>query len=419
MNPEIIFYIILGIVCLEYILEETLDYLNLNHASTNIPEKLQGIYDDEEYAKSQNYFKEKSKFGFLSSFIGFTFNLILILGGFAWLNTELQNYPLLKEDPKFLALAFFGTWSLISGIIGLPFSYYNTFVIEEKYGFNKTTIDTFVGDIFKNILMSIILGGGFLYLFFWLLEVLDQNFWIYLWAIACAFILAVQMGLQELFIKLFNKLTPLEEGELRTAIEEYAKKVDFPLDNVFIMDGSKRSTKANAFFGGLGKRKKIVLFDTLVETLNTEEIVAVLAHEAGHYKRRHIVWMTISSFVNIGLILFLFSLIVYTEEISLALGLEKLYHHINLIAFFILLTPIQKVSSLLMTIFSRKNEFEADEYATETYSSHPLISALKKLSKKSLSNLTPHPSYVFYHYTHPTVLERIIAMEQVEARIKK
>ncbi len=416
MNPEIIFFIIIGIVCLEYIIEETLDFLNLKHSSTKVPAKLEGIFDEEEYTKSQEYFKEKTKFGFVSSFIGFAFSIVLIFGGFAWLNTYLKAYPLLAENTKFLALAFFGIWSLLSGIIQLPFSYYNTFVIEEKYGFNKTTIGTFIGDIFKNLIMSVLLGGGFLYLFFWLLEILDQNFWVYLWGIVCLFILAMQMFLQELFIKLFNKLTPLEDGELRTAIEEYSKKVDFPLDNVFIMDGSKRSTKANAFFGGLGKRKKIVLFDTLVESLSTEEIVAVLAHEAGHYKRKHIVWMTISSCVNIGLILFLFSLVVYTKEISLALGLDQHYAHINLIAFFILLTPIQKVSGILMTVFSRKNEFEADEYATVTYGSNPLISALKKLSKKSLSNLTPHPAYVFYHYTHPTVLERMNAMEEVEKK---
>lgn len=415
MSPEIIFIIILCIVCFEYVLEESLNYFNIKNTSAVIPEKLAGIYDDEEYAKSQNYFKEKTNFEFISSFLGFAFNLVLILGGFAWLNnTLLVKYPILAEDTKLLALAFFGVWSFGSSIISLPFSYYDTFIIEEKYGFNKVTVKLFIIDLIKNTLMSVILGGGFLYLFFWLLEVLNQDFWIYLWAIACAFILAVQMFLQELFIKLFNKLTPLEDGELRQAITEYAKKVDFPLDNVFIMDGSKRSTKANAFFGGMGKRKKIVLFDTLVETLSTEEIVAVLAHEAGHYKRKHIIWMTISSCVNIGLILYLFSLIVYTEQISFALGLDKLYFHINLIAFFILLTPIQKVSSILMTVFSRKNEFEADEYATLTYSSLPLISALKKLSKKSLSNLTPHPAYVFYHYTHPTVLERINAMEKVE-----
>jgi STE24 endopeptidase len=333
---------------------------------------------------------------------------MLVTGGFGWLDSFLRpNF----HNEIMLALAFFGTLMVASDIISLPFQWYSTFVIEEKYGFNKTTVKTFITDKLKGYLLAAILGGGLLSLLIYLIELLGADFWIWFALIASAFILFMNMFYTSLILPLFNKLTPLQEGELKTAIEVFAKKVNFPLDNIFVIDGSKRSKKANAFFSGIGKKKKIVLYDTLITNHTTEELVAVLAHEVGHFKKKHIIWGYILSVLQIVFMLWVLSLIIFTENISLALGAAQYGIHLNLIAFTILFSPISGITGLFMSVYSRKNEFEADAYARETYSGNALASALKKLSVDSLSNLFPHPWYVFFHYSHPPLMKRLKAIE--------
>ena len=314
--------------------------------------------------------------------------------------------PFIQND-ILLALAFFGSIMVVSDIISLPFQWYATFVIEEKYGFNKTTGKTFVLDKLKGYVLGGIIGGGLLAVLIYLVQSLGTDFWIWFSLIAAAFVLFINMFYTSLILPLFNKLTPLEDGDLKSAIEEFAIKINFPLDNIFVLDGSKRTKKANAFFSGIGKKKKIVLYDTLIENHTTEELVAVLAHEVGHFKKKHIVWGYLLSVVQIVFTLYILSLMVFNEDVSVALGGSVQAIHLNLIAFGILFSPISGVTGLLMSLLSRKNEFEADAYAKKHYNGNALATALKKLSVDNLSNLYPHPLYVFFHYSHPTLLQRL------------
>ena len=332
---------------------------------------------------------------------------MLALGGFGWLDSVLR--PLIGNE-ILLALTFFGVIMILSDLLGIPFQWYSTFVIEEKYGFNKTTVKTFIIDKLKGYVIGALIGGLLISVLLYLVQTIGPNFWIWFGMIAATFILLVNMFYTSLFLPLFNKLTPLEDGTLKTAIEVFAKKVNFPLDNIFVMDGSKRSAKANAFFSGIGKKKKIVLYDTLITNHTTEELVAVLAHEVGHFKKKHIVWSYLISIVQVFFILFVLSRMIFNENLSLALGGNIQAIHLNLIAFGILFSPISGVTGLLMSLLSRKNEFEADAYARETFDGNALASALKKLSVDSLSNLYPHPAYVFFHYSHPPLLHRLKAL---------
>ncbi len=263
-------------------------------------------------------------------------------------------------------------------------------------------------------MLTVIIGGLLLGTLIFLIFLLGSNFWIWFWVVITVFMLVMNLFYTSLILPLFNKLTPMEDGELRQAIEAYARKVDFPLTNIFVIDGSKRSSKANAFFSGLGKKKKVVLYDTLIEKHTTEELVAVLAHEIGHYKKKHIVWSLILGVLQTGFMLWLLSQMIYSSEVTWAMGGETTAIHLNILAFGILFSPLSKVIGILMNMLSRKNEFEADAYAVQTYAGQPLREALKKLSGDHLSNLTPHPAHVFLHYSHPPLLERITAMEEVE-----
>ena len=301
---------------------------------------------------------------------------------------------------------------LSSDILTTPFSYYKTFVIEEKFGFNKSTKKLFWLDKIKGWLMSILLGGGVLAIIIWFYQFAGKDFWIYAWALVAIFSLIMNMFYAKLIVPLFNKQTPLENGELKTAIENYAQKVGFTLNNIFVIDGSKRSTKANAYFSGFGSQKRITLFDTLINDLETDEIVAVLAHEVGHYKRKHIIFNLASSILLTGFTLFILSLFINSSLLSEALGVSIPSFHIGLIAFGILYSPISEITGLFMNYMSRKFEYQADNFAKETFEATPLITSLKKLSKNSLSNLTPHKAYIFMHYSHPTLLERIENLEK-------
>ncbi len=409
MTPNTILLIILGISVFSYLFDQLLDYLNLKAQRKDIPSEIADFYDKEKYQKSLDYQADQQRFSFISSAFSFLLSLLmLVLGGFGWLDGILR--PLIGNE-ILLALAFFGVIMIVSDILGIPFQWYSTFVIEEKYGFNKTTVKTFILDKLKGYVLGAVIGGVLLSVLLYLIQTIGPNFWIWFGLIAATFILVINMFYTSLFLPLFNKLTPLEDGALKTAIEAFAKKVNFPLGNIFVMDGSKRSAKANAFFSGIGKKKKIVLYDTLITNHTTEELVAVLAHEVGHFKKKHIIWSYLISIVQVFLVLFVLSLMIFNEDLSIALGGRVQAIHLNLIAFGILFSPISGITGLFMSLLSRKNEFEADAYAKETFDGNALANALKKLSVDSLSNLYPHPAYVFFHYSHPPLLQRLKALK--------
>ncbi|QVY66443.1 M48 family metallopeptidase [Polaribacter sp. Q13] len=409
MQPTTLFYIIISILIISFIIDKILDYLNEKRFDAEIPEKLKDVYDEDEYKKSQAYKKTSAKFSNITSLFSTLLTLVFFFAdGFKYVDDFARTYT---DNPILVALIFFGVIMLGSGILTTPLSYYSTFVIEEKFGFNKSTKKTFWLDKLKGALMSVLLGGGILALIIWFYQLTGENFWIYAWALVAVFSLFMNMFYAKLIVPLFNKQSPLENGELKTAIEKYAKSVGFTINNIFVIDGSKRSTKANAYFSGFGSQKRITLYDTLINDLNTDEIVAVLAHEVGHYKRKHIIFNLISSILLTGFTLFILSLFINTPLLSEALGVSIPSFHIGLIAFGILYSPISEITGLFMNYMSRKFEYQADNFAKETFEGNALITSLKKLSKNSLSNLTPHPAYVFAHYSHPTLLERITNLE--------
>ena len=307
---------------------------------------------------------------------------------------------------------FFLILFILNLIISIPFSYYNTFVIEENFGFNKTTKSTFFFDIIKSSILSILIGGFLLFLALYLYNSLNDGFWLYLWIGLSLLMVLINMFYADLIVPIFNKLTPLENGDLRKKIENYSKEVGYLLKNIYVIDGSKRSTKANAFFSGLGPRKTIALYDTLIEKHTENELVAVLAHEVGHFKKKHVFSGLLMSVIQIGVMAFFFELCLKLPEISLALGGSGVSFHLGLIGFSIIFSPISMMSGILMNYISRKNEFEADSYAKETYNGDDLSLALKKLSVDSLSNIYPHPLYVFFHYSHPPLIKRLRALNK-------
>lgn len=410
MTAQTVFYILIGIIIAKFLFDSYLDSLNAKHFNDAIPEELEGIYNEEEYLKSQNYKKTNHKFSILTStFSIVTTLLFFVFDGFAIVDSFAKT---ITTNPLLVTLIFFGIIMFASDILETPFSYYKTFVIEEKFGFNKTTKKIFILDKLKGWLMLAILGGGILALIAWFYQLTTNTFWLYAWALVTVFSVFMNMFYSKLIVPLFNKQSPLEDGELKIAIENFAKKIGFKLDNIYVIDGSKRSTKANAYFSGFGTQKRITLYDTLIKDLNTEEIVAVLAHEVGHYKRKHIIYNLISSILLTGLTLYILSLFVGSTLLSQALGVQTPSFHIGLIAFGILYSPISEITSLFMNVLSRKFEYEADDYAKNNFGAAPLISSLKKLSKNSLSNLTPNGLYVKIHYSHPTLLQRIINLKK-------
>ena len=405
MTSTTLFYIIIAIIIINFIVDKILDTLNAKHYNDAIPPELQDVYDEEEYKKSQAYKATNYKFGVWSSTFSIVVTLaFLMFGGFEYVDTLARSY---SDNSIIIALIFFGIIMLGSDIISTPFAYYKTFVIEEQFGFNKTTKKTFILDKIKGLLMMVVLGGGIIATIIWFYEETQHLFWLYAWAIVTAFTVFMNMFYAKLIVPMFNKQTPLEEGSLRDKISDYAQTVGFNLDKIFIIDGSKRSTKANAYFSGFGSEKRVTLYDTLVNDLNEEEIVAVLAHEVGHYKKKHIIFNLIASVLLTGLTLYILSIFISNPLLSHALGVSIPSFHVGLIAFGMLYSPISEVTGFIMNHFSRKFEYQADDYAKTTYKAEPLITSLKKLSKNSLSNLTPHPAYVWVHYSHPTLLERV------------
>jgi len=410
MTANTLFYILIAILIISFIIDKILDALNAKHFNDTLPIQVKDVYDDAEYKKSQRYKATNYKFGLLTS----TFSLVLTLGffffdGFAYVDQIARQ---LTTHSILITLIFFGIIMLGSDVITTPFAYYKTFVIEEQFGFNKTTRKTFILDKIKGWFMTIFVGGLILGALTWFYQTTGSTFWIYAWLLITVFTVFVNLFYSRLIVPIFNKQSPLEDGSLRTAISDYANTVGFNLDKIYIIDGSKRSTKANAYFSGFGSEKRVTLYDTLVNDLNEEEIVAVLAHEVGHYKKKHIIFNLVTSVLLTGFTLYVLSLLIENPMLSEALGVATPSFHIGLIAFGILYSPLSEITGLLMNWFSRKFEYQADDYAKTTYKAEPLITSLKKLSKNSLSNLTPHPAYVFMHYSHPTLLERIKNLRQ-------
>jgi STE24 endopeptidase len=406
---NLIFYLIIVIPITGFIVERYLDYLNSKMWSDSLPEKLAGICNKDDYRKSQLYEKENKRLSFWSS----SFNLIVILamilfGGFALIDTLARN---LSTHLILISLLFFGIVGFASDVINIPFSFYDNFVIEKKYGFNTMTIRTFITDLFKSWFIALLVGAPVLGLITWFYYKSGSSFWLYTWGLVTAFSIFINLFYSELIVPLFNKQIPLQEGPLRTKIEAFAEKTGFRLRNIYIIDGSKRSTKANAYFSGFGPKKRIVLYDTLSNELSDEEIVAVLAHEIGHYRKKHVLQTIALSVAVTGLMLFLFSLVVNSPMLSMALGSEFPSFHMGLIVFGILYSPLSLIIGLAVNYYSRKNEFEADRFVKEYFNSEILASALKKLSVKNLSNMLPHPAYVFFHYSHPPLLKRLEKLE--------
>ena len=378
MTPENWINLIIGLVIFNYLFSTVLDYINGKNWKTEVPPVMKDFYDEDKYLKAKNYSKEKGKVSLISNTLSTLITLLfLIFEGYGWLDNFISLYydiPFLKSGIFFLVLF------ILSDFISIPFSCYNTFVIEEKYGFNKTTVKTFVLDKIKGYLLTIIVGGILLFGAIYIVSLLENSFWFWLWLSLSFIMLLVNMFYADLIVPIFNKLTPLEAGSLREKIESYTKKVGYSLKNIYIIDGSKRSTKANAFFSGLGPRKTIALYDTLVEKHTEEELVAVLAHEVGHYKKKHVFTSLFLTISQLGLMCFLLETCLKVGEISQALGGKEMVFHLGLVAFGILYSPIGTILSILMNINSRKNEFEADHYAKTTYNGAALELALKKLS---------------------------------------
>ena len=405
INPQIIFYLLISIILFNFIKDYFLDYLNSKFFDKKIPENLSDIYDKEKYQKSQDYKKTLYKFGKISKAYSLTILLLFFfLDGFLLVDNFARS---LFESELLISLSFFGIIFFGSDILNLPFSLYSIFIIEEKFGFNKTTFKIYFFDKIKSWFITILFGGGILSFIIFQFETVGKDFWIVAWVFITTISVLINGFYAQIIVPLFNKQTKLEEGNLKNDIEKYSKKVGFDLSNIFVIDGSKRSTKANAYFSGFGKQKRVTLYDTLLNKLNDNQIIAVIAHEIGHYKKNHIIFNLIFSTIQTGLMLYILSLLIYMPIFSEALGIQSHSFHIGLITFSILYTPISEIFSLIFNVFSRKFEYQADHYAKETFNSKHLIEALKVLSKDSLSNLTPHPKYVWWHYSHPTLAQRI------------
>jgi STE24 endopeptidase len=412
---QYLFWIIIGIIIFDYLLERTLDYLNYSNMQENVPASLKGIYDDQKYKKSQNY--EKVNVGF--SMITSTFSFVLIItflfaDGFAVVDNFANT---LTSNDYFKALLFFGILGVAMDVLSLPFQIYSTFIIEERFGFNKTTPLTFVTDKLKSWLIGAILGGGILMFIMWAWSETGNWFWVIVMGGLSGFMIFMTMFYSRLIVPLFNKQTPLEEGSLKTSIESFSEKAGFRIDNIFVIDGSKRSTKANAYFSGLGPKKRIVLYDTLINDLTENEIVAVLAHEVGHNKLHHVITGLIISLAQSGLMIWLLSLAINRPELSFALGATEPSFYMGMVAFGLLFSPISTIIGILTNMVSRRHEYQADRFAADYKYGEYLISGLIKLSVANLSNLTPHWLYVVINYSHPTLLQRKKAIENKVGKV--
>jgi STE24 endopeptidase len=403
---NLIAVIILVTIAIDFILNAWADYLNLKTLRPDVPEAFKGVYEPDQYRKSQQYLRVNTRFGWITG----SLNVVLLLvfwfvKGFPLLDQWVRSWNL---SPILSGLIFIGILGLVKAIVSLPFSIYGTFVIEERFGFNKTTWSTFVLDIFKGLLLAILLGTPLLAGVLAFFEYAGSFAWLYCWIAVTVYMLAVQFIAPTWIMPLFNKFSPLEDGDLKSAILSYAKSIKFPVQNVFVMDGSRRSSKSNAFFTGFGKNKRIALFDTLIKQHTSEELLAVLAHEMGHYKKKHILLSMILGILQTGLMLYLLSLFISYQGLFDAFYMNNMSVYAGLIFFAMLYSPLDFFMGMIMQMVSRKNETAADRFAAETTGDpRSMVDALKKLSAHNLTNLTPHPFYVFLNFSHPPVLQRI------------
>ena len=416
-GEEMNIYLIVILIILvgEYLLDVITEWLNIRCLSPEVPESFKGYYDEEKYARSQNYTRENTKFGLIQDTFGICITIPFILvGGFNYVDQIVRGFHL---SSIVTGLVYIFILAIAAFLLELPFSIYDTFVIEEKYGFNKTTAKTYILDLVKGFILAVVVGGPLLAVMIWFFEKTGRLAPLYIWSVVFVFQLIMNFVAPYIIFPLFNKFSPLEEGELKTAIEQYAREHDFQMKGVYKMDSSKRSTRGNAAFFGFGKARRIILFDTLIEKHTTDELVAILAHEMGHYKLHHIIKSMVIAFLETGLMFFILSLFINNRGLFDAFKMKELSIYASFIFFGFLYTPVSILLSIITNIFDRKREYEADRYAViTTGKKEPLISGLKKLSVDNLSNLTPHPLKVFFYYSHPPILKRIAAIENIKAR---
>ncbi len=406
--------VILGTLFGTFFIKLVADILNMKAAAAVLPEEFRDVFDQDAYEKSQNYLRHSTVFSLVMA----AFDLVVLLvfwfaGGFNYLDTIVTAFGF---SSLVTGILYIGVLLFLQGVISLPFGIYQTFVLEEKYGFNKTTPLTFISDKVKGVLLGLALGVPLLTGLLWFFENTGSLAWVWAWLAVALFGLVLQYAAPTLIMPLFNKFTPLEDGELKSSIMEYARSVAFPLSGIFVIDGSKRSAKANAFFTGFGKQKRIALFDTLIENHTITELVAVLAHEIGHYKKKHIIIAMCLSVINMGVVFFLLSVFLNNRLLFDAFYMDNLSVYASLLFFSLLYSPVEFILSVFLQSLSRRHEFQADRYAVQTYSGGAtLVEALKKLSRKNLSNLTPHPFFVFLNYSHPPLLQRIERIRETVA----
>ncbi len=407
MNTWLLFILLFLIG--NYLLEQILSFLNIKALSSKVPAEFQDIIDSDEYRKSQEYTKVSSQFGLVQSTINTLIVVFFLLaGGFNYLDTFVRGFGQGSIVNGILYIAILG---LLSSLLSLPFSIYSTFVIEERFGFNTTTLKTFCTDIFKGLFLAILIGTPILALVLWFFETTGEWAWIYCWLGVTVFSITLQFLAPVLIMPLFNKFTPLNDGALKEKVLDFAKESSFNIQGVYTMDGSKRSNKLNAFFTGFGKFRKIVFYDTLLKKLDDNELIAVLAHEMGHYRHHHILSMMLISICQTGLLFFLLSLFLENENLFAAFQMEQISVYGALVFFSFIFSPINLFLGIAVNILSRRNEYQADRYSAKTNCrGKALMTGLKKLSIVNLSNLTPHPAMVFFHYSHPPVLKRLYSL---------
>ncbi len=408
MSPRTLFWLVIAISVAEYAWSSFLTLLNIRASRQPVPGLLADLYNPAQYRRQQDYAMTNRKFSLLSGLVSLIVTLgIFASGGFSVFDTAARS---VSSSPVVQALIFWGIFYLISWVVSLPFDIYRTFVIEQRFGFNRSTPKLFAADAVKSLLLNCVIMGAVLALCAWIYTLTPRWFWLIAWGAVTLFSLFMQYFYSQLIVPLFNKQTPLPEGELRTAIESFAAQVGFELDNIFVIDSSKRSSKSNAYFTGFGRRKRIVLYDTLQEQLSTEEIVGVLAHETGHYKHHHIILSSLEGFASNLLMFWLFSLFIGSSALAAAAGCEAPSFHVNLAVFSFIYTPLSILLDIVTNVISRRHERQADAFAAAHGLGGAEASALRKMSAKSLANLTPHPLVVFTEYSHPTLFERVKAL---------
>ena len=404
--------LLLVIISFQFIIDLVSGLLNYSSFDKPLPNNVENIFSENEYSKSQKYKKVNFKFNLVSSVYSFSILFtVLYFGLLGSLDSYIRNVTF--ENEISLSLIFFASVFIISDTLKIPFQLYRVFVIEEQFGFNNTTLKTFIFDKLKSYFISLLLivilaTPLLLFIIFF-----PSSFWIYFWILISIFLIFINMFYTTLIVPIFNKLEVLGDGDLKKKLDNFSAKVKFPITNIFVINGSKRSKKANAFFSGFGKNKKVVLYDTLIKNHTADELVAVLAHEIGHYKLNHVKTNMVISIITTGFMLFILSNFIFNSDISYALGGNVSFRHLEIFAFFIIYSPISSIISVLMNIKSRKNEYEADEYAVKNFKKGPMEDALRKLSKYNLTNMTPHPVYEFLNYSHPSISKRLKAIDSI------